>query len=83
MERNALNGKMLEALRCFRNGEKVNWESGISAKEWRELFRRCQYHQILPMVYDAVYGCPAFAAFPQQEPLPHFRSRRYRRSRDR
>lgn len=67
MERNALNGKMLEALRCFRNGEKVNWESGISAEEWRELFRRCQYHQILPMVYDAVYGCPAFAAFPQQE----------------
>lgn len=67
MEKNALNGKLLETIRCFRNGEKVNWESGISAEEWRELFRLCQYHQILPMVYDTVYGCPAFATFPQQE----------------
>ena len=39
----------------------------MSADDWRSFFRLCQYHQILPMIYDTVYGCPAFAAFPRQE----------------
>lgn len=67
MEKNALNEKMLEALRCFQNGEKAAWKDGFIAEDWREFFRLCQYHQILPMIYDTVYECPAFAAFPQQE----------------
>lgn len=67
MEKSAVNERMLEALRCFLNGMKVTWEDGMSADDWRSFFRLCQYHQILPMIYDIVYGCPAFAAFPQQE----------------
>lgn len=67
MEKSAVNERMLEALRCFLNGMKVTWEDGMSAGDWRSFFRLCQYHQILPMIYDTVYGCPAFAAFPQQE----------------
>ena len=67
MEKNALNEKMLEALRGFQNGEKAAWKDGFSAEDWQEFFCLCQYHQILPMIYDTVYECPAFAAFPQQE----------------
>ena len=64
MKLNAISEKMLEALRCFLNGEKVMWEDGLSAEDWTELFRLCQHHQILPMIYDTVYACPAFASCP-------------------
>ena len=64
MKLNAISEKMLEALRCFLNGEKVMWEDGLSAEDWAELFRLCQHHQILPMIYDTVYACPAFASCP-------------------
>lgn len=66
MEKRAINEKMLEALRCFLNGEKVMWEDGVSAEDWQMLFRLCQYHQILPMIYDTVYACPAFQTCPQE-----------------
>ena len=64
MKLNAISEKMLEALRCFLNGEKVMWEDGLSAEDWAELFRLCRHHQILPMIYDTVYACPAFASCP-------------------
>lgn len=60
----AISEKMLEAFRCFLNGEKVLWEEGMSADDWAELFRLSQHHQILPMIYDAVYACPAFGTCP-------------------
>lgn len=66
MKLNAISEKMLEALRCFLNGDKVTWEDGLSAEDWAELFRLCQHHQILPMIYDTVYACPAFAACPPE-----------------
>ena len=66
MKLNAISEKMLEALRCFLNGEKVMWEDGLSADDWAGLFRLCQHHQILPMIYDTVYACPAFAACPPE-----------------
>lgn len=66
MLKSAISEKMLEAFRCFLNGEKVTWEDGLEADDWADLFRLCQHHQILPMIYDAVYSCPAFAACPQE-----------------
>ncbi len=67
MEKSTVNKKILEALRCFLKGTKVTWEDGISAGEWRELFALCQHHQILPMVYETVYSCPALKSMPPQE----------------
>lgn len=61
-----ISEKMLEAFRCFLNGENVTWKDGVSAGEWEELFQLGQHHQILPMIYEAVYGCPAFAACPPE-----------------
>ena len=51
----AVSEKMLEAFRCFLKGENVSWKDDMSAEDWAELFRLCQHHQILPMVYEAVY----------------------------
>lgn len=63
---NAISEKMLEALCCFLNDEKVKWEEGISPEEWSELFRLSMHHHILPMVFEAVCTCPAFAMCPPQ-----------------
>lgn len=60
MEMNARNERMLEAIRCFLNGKKADWQEEISEEEWMELFGLSQQHQVLPMVYEAVYSCPAF-----------------------
>ena len=62
MNRNAIRVKMLEALQYFLDGRKVGWEDGFSAEDWKEFFTLCQHHQILPMIYEAVYSCPAFAS---------------------
>lgn len=66
MEKSTVSGKLLEAIRCFLKGEKVLWDQGMDAARWEELFRLARYHQILPMIYEAVYQCPAFAACPPQ-----------------
>lgn len=57
---NARNERMLEAIRCFLNGKKVEWQEDITEEEWMELFGLSQQHQVLPMVYETVYSCPAF-----------------------
>ena len=66
MGKRAISEKMLEALRCFLNGKKVTWEEGLSTEDWQTLFRLCQHHQILPMIYDTVYACPAFGTCPPE-----------------
>lgn len=63
---NVVSERMLEAMKCFLNGEKVLWKDGMEPAQWEELFRLSQHHQILPMVYDAVYSCPAFGTCPPQ-----------------
>ena len=35
---NARNERMLEAIRCFLNGKKVEWQEDITEEEWMELF---------------------------------------------
>ena len=60
MEMNARSERMLEAIRCFLNGKKAEWQEDISEAEWMELFGLSQQHQVLPMVYETVYSCPAF-----------------------
>ena len=60
MEMNARSERMLEAIRCFLNGKKAEWQDDISEAEWMELFGLSQQHQVLPMVYETVYPCQAF-----------------------
>ena len=49
----------LQALKAALKNEQVDWNDKIDAQEWLELFQMAQVHQILPMIYEAVYRCPA------------------------
>lgn len=64
MEKHIRDEKILEAMRCFFDGRKAGWDEEITEKEWGEFFGLCMHHQILPMTYEAVYSCPAFASVP-------------------
>ena len=44
---NKVSGRLLEALRCFPEGKKVTWETGISGEEWMELFQMAVQHRVL------------------------------------
>lgn len=60
MEREIRNQKLLEAIRYYFKNEKVSWEEEWSEEDWMELFRLSAQQQILPIIYDTVYACPAF-----------------------
>lgn len=54
---NKTNRKFLEALCASMKNEKVSWNGELSAAEWNELFECAEKHQVLNMIYDAVYQC--------------------------
>lgn len=56
---NKLDQLFLEALRASVTNTKVEWEEELLAEEWQELFKKAAIHQILPLIFEAVYACPA------------------------
>ncbi|MBQ8830097.1 MAG: nucleotidyltransferase family protein [Oscillospiraceae bacterium] len=54
-----INKLFLEALQASLKIEKVKWEHDISSENWQELFALAEAQHVLPMIYDAVYSCPA------------------------
>ena len=46
--------KLLEALSASLKGESVEWEP-LSQEDLSELYNLAHIHQILPLVYEAVY----------------------------
>ena len=58
-----LNDKLfLEALNASLENKKVDWEMIIKPSDWLALFHKAEIHQVLPLVFDAVYQCPAAKA---------------------
>ena len=49
----------LEALAASLRGERVQWENPLDAQDWAALFQLAQAHHVLPMIFEAVYACPA------------------------
>lgn len=49
----------LPALRAALKNEKVSWEQELEPQVWVELFRVAVKHRVLPMIYEAIYDCPA------------------------
>lgn len=49
----------LDALKAALKNEKVAWENGMEPGEWIALFNLAEAHHVLPMIYEAVYNCPA------------------------
>lgn len=56
---NAINSLFLEALGASMRGERVQWENPLDAQDWAALFQLAQAHHVLPMIFEAVYACPA------------------------
>ena len=50
---------LLEALKASLSEEQVSWEEEITGVQWKELFQKAEDHQILPMIFEAVYNCPS------------------------
>lgn len=49
----------LEALKASLQKRSVLWSFEISDLQWQQIFKMAHAHHILPMIYDAVYNCPA------------------------
>lgn len=60
----------LPALKAALKNEKVTWEEPLEARDWTELFQIAGTHQVLPMIYEAVYDCPAARNVPPQILMP-------------
>lgn len=58
----------LEALKAALKNEQVEWNNKLEAQEWMDLFRMAEVHQILPMIYEAVYRSPAGRAGGSADP---------------
>ncbi len=50
---------LLQALKAALNNEKVDWENYLQPEDWLALFRLAEKQHVLPLIYEAVYSCPA------------------------
>ena len=55
----AVQELFLQALKAALENKKVSWEDELEAQEWLALFHLAEVHNVLPLIYDAVYSCPA------------------------
>ncbi|MGN1014466.1 MAG: nucleotidyltransferase family protein [Butyricicoccus sp.] len=49
----------LPALNAALQNETVSWEMELTTQDWLALFHEASTHRVLPMIYEAVYRCPA------------------------
>lgn len=60
----------LEAVRASLDDQKVQWDVDIALQDWLALFHMAEIHHMLPMIYEAVYTCPAAGRLPSSFLLP-------------
>lgn len=58
------NKLFLQALKAALLNKKVKWTEEMTADAWAALFNQAQIHHVLPMIYEAVYACPAAKKMP-------------------
>ncbi len=49
----------LEATKAALENKQVQWDGKLRPQDWLALLRLANTHHILPMIYEAVYSCPA------------------------
>ena len=49
----------LEALKASLDNKKVSWDFEISQETWRGIFELAIAQKVLPLIFEAVYACPA------------------------
>jgi hypothetical protein len=52
----------LEAMNAAMQNQTVNWGDSVSPEDMAALLDLAQEHHVLPMIFEAVYACPAAAA---------------------
>lgn len=67
----------LQALKASLENQQVSWDMDLSVQDWESLFRLAEVHHVLPMIYDAVYKCPAAQKMDRQFFAP-FKQRVFR-----
>ena len=55
----AVQELFLQAMRASLENKKVDWEAELETEQWVALFQMAEIHNVLPLIYDAVYSCPA------------------------
>ena len=65
---NSIEELFLQALRASLKNESVNLENPLSKSDWNELFRLSEIHSVTPLIYDALYKCPAAQKAENQYP---------------
>ena len=55
---NSIEELFLQALRASLKNESVNRDAPLSTGDWNGLFRLAEMHKVIPMVFEAVCGCP-------------------------
>lgn len=55
----AVQELFLQAMRASLENKKVTWEKELEAQDWLALFQLAETHNVLPLIYDAVYSCPS------------------------
>lgn len=56
----------LQALNAALRNKKVEWTQEIAVDQWEIIFRLADLHNVLPMIYEAVYSCEAAKSIPLQ-----------------
>ena len=49
----------LEALKASLTNTTVTWTTPLSSEEWQSIFDLAESHKVLPLIFHAVYSCPA------------------------
>lgn len=62
----------LQAVLAALKNSKVDWDMEISREEWESILKTAEVHRMLPMVYQAVYDCPA-AKMADGKLMAHYR----------
>lgn len=52
----------LEAMKAALEDRPVDWDRQVTAEELQQVLALAQMHHVLPMIFEAVYSCPAAAA---------------------
>lgn len=58
---NAADQLFLQAVAAGLHNQQVDWSGPMTQQDWEGVFRMAEAHRMLPMVYQAVYACPAAA----------------------
>lgn len=58
--------RFLQALQASLLGKQVNWDQPMTSDDWAALLALADTHKVLPMIYQAVYACPAAVSCPAE-----------------